>query len=146
TAQRAGLNNVDTRRLARLAFRDYSLHQRFRYAFKMFDLDPRILFVQCFLHLSIGNRIRRSPYDDGSFFFCAGVELRDRLTTWSFALFLCVAAAHEEPHDNHYSYCSADDSCRAFTDSHYCRLLLLVLFKVRHPGRTASVPTNGMAR
>src|SRR5262245_37102713 len=92
----------------------------------MFDLDPGILFVQCFLHFSINDCVRRSPYDDSSFLSCAGVELRDRLATCGLALFLCVAAAHEEPHDNHYGYCSADDRC-AFTDSHCCRFPLFVL-------------------
>src|SRR5262249_35693430 len=111
----------------------------------MFDLNPRILFIQCFLHLSIDNCIRRSPHDDCSFFFCAGVELRDRLATRSSALLLRVAAAHEETHDNHYGRRSANDSCNAFADSHYCRLPSSLL-KFNVLAQTTSTPTNGMAR
>ena len=91
---------ISTRLASGLAFGDDSLHERLGNAFKMLDLDARVLFIQEGLRSLIDHGVCR-PQMTGPFFLRGAVKLRYGLVARALALFLRVAVVHDESHYNH---------------------------------------------
>src|SRR4029434_3381288 len=92
SAQRTGLNDIDSGRLASLTFSDDPLYQRLGNTVEVLNLNARILLVQGGLHALIDNRIRRPPYDYPALFLGGGIKLGYRLAVLPFVLRVAVGA------------------------------------------------------